>query len=62
MNAARIVAAALVKHWIWSNANSIHELIVAEKIFNIMTKFKAVDHYLQKKHSKPSCVAKKASL
>ena len=35
-NAARVVAAELVKHWIWSNVYSIHELTVAKKIFNKM--------------------------
>ena len=45
MNAARVVAAELVKHCIWSNVYPIHELTVAKKIFNMKTEFKAVDHY-----------------
>ena len=49
MNAARVVAAELVEHWIWSNVYPIHELTVAKKIFNMMTEFKAVDHYPKKK-------------
>jgi len=50
MNIARIVAVQLVNHWIWSNVYPIHELTVA-KIFNMMTEFKVVDHYPEKKGS-----------
>ena len=57
MNATRVFfAAELVKHWIGRNVYPFHELTVA-KIFN-MTKFKEVDHYFTKKHSKPSYIAK----
>ena len=59
INAARVVAAELVKYWMWSNVYPIHELTVA-KIFDIMTEFKAVDHYRKKKRSKPSYVAKES--
>ena len=59
MNAARVVAAELVEHWIWSNVYPIHALTVA-KIFNMMTDFKAVNHYPKKKRSKPSYVAKES--
>ena len=40
MNAARVVAAELVEHWIWSNAYPIYKLTVARKIFNIMAELK----------------------
>ena len=60
MNAARVVAAELVMHWISSNVYSIHELTVAKKIFNMITEFKAVDHYPKKKLSKPSHVAEES--
>ena len=60
MNAARVVAAELVEHWIWSNAYPIHELTVAKEIFNMITKFKAVGHYSKKKHSKPLYVTKES--
>ena len=60
MNAARVVAAELVEHWIWSNVYPIHELTVAKKIFNMMTEFKAVDHYPMKKRSKPLYAAKES--
>ena len=60
MNAARILAAKLVKYWMWSNVYSIHELTVARKIFNMMTELKKVDHYPKKKCSKSSHVAKES--
>ena len=60
MNAARVTA-ELVKHWISSNVYPIHELTVP-KIFNMMTEFKAVDHYPTKKRSKPSYIAQKSQL
>ena len=60
MNAARVVAGELVEHWIWNNVYPIHELTVAKKIFNMMTKFKAVDHYPKIKRLKPSYVAKES--
>ena len=59
MNAARVVAVELVKHWIWSNVCPIHELTVAMKIFNMMTEFNAVDHYHKKKRSNIVCCKKK---
>ena len=60
MNVAGVVAAELVKHWIWSNVYPIHELTVAKKIFNMVTEFKALDHCLKKKCSKPSCLPKES--
>ena len=63
MNAARIVAAELVKHWLRSNVYPIHELTAAEKIFNMMIKFKAVDHTtLRKKVQNDRMLEKKATL
>ena len=60
MSVARVVAAELVKHWIWTNVYPIHELTVAKKIFNLVTEFKALDHYLKKKCSKPSYLPKES--
>ena len=60
INAARAVAAELVKYWIGSNVDPIHELTVAKMIFNMMTEFKPLEHYPKKKCSKPWCVAKES--
>ena len=58
MSAARVVAAELVERWIWSNVYPIHELTVA-KVFNMMTEFKAVNHYPRKKRQNHCMLQKK---
>ena len=53
MNAAGVVDAELVKHWIWSNVYPTHQLTVA-KIFSTVTEFKAVFLEHHNKLAKPN--------